>query len=220
MGKDTDIQVRGATLYFLPVETRVPLKFGPETLTHVTCARVQFQVDDRRGGRHGGWGETPLSVQWVWPGTLAYEERHRALMDFCRRLVEAWTDFAVWGHPMEIGHAFQEQVLPDLLRAFNQERAAPMPWLAALVCCSAFDLALHDAYGQAHQTPVFQTYNNQFMNADLAYFIQPAAGSDTAFNGRFPSDFLVQPAPKRLPACHLVGGMDLLHADELHGSEP
>ena len=22
-----------------------------------------------------------------------------------------------------------------------------MPWLAALVCCSAFDLALHDAYG-------------------------------------------------------------------------
>jgi hypothetical protein len=41
MSKPTDIRVVGAALYFLPVRTRVPLKFGPETLTEVTCARVQ-----------------------------------------------------------------------------------------------------------------------------------------------------------------------------------
>ena len=220
MGKETDIQVRGATLYFLPVETRVPLKFGPETLTHVTCARVCLQVDDRKGRRHSGWGETPLSVQWVWPGALSYEERHEALADFCQCLVGAWAHFTTWGHPMEIGHAFQETVLPALLKTFNQERAEPLPWLAALVCCSAFDLALHDAYGQAHQVPVYQTYNAQFMNVDLAHFISPATASDTSFADRFPAEFLVQPTPKRLPAWHLVGGMDLLSAEERDGTEP
>ena len=49
MSKSTDIRVIGAALYFLPVRTRVPLKFGAETLTEVLCARVRVRVTDRRG---------------------------------------------------------------------------------------------------------------------------------------------------------------------------
>ena len=41
MSKPTDIRVAAAELFFLPVETRVPLKFGRETLSVVTCARVR-----------------------------------------------------------------------------------------------------------------------------------------------------------------------------------
>ncbi|MEQ8836086.1 MAG: hypothetical protein RID07_04705 [Lacipirellulaceae bacterium] len=63
--KATDVQLRGAELYFLPVKTRVPLKFGTETLTSVTCARVQVEVADQHGNTATGWGEVPLSVQWV-----------------------------------------------------------------------------------------------------------------------------------------------------------
>src|SRR5262245_27430478 len=37
MGKATDIRTVSAGLYFLPVQSRIPLKFGHETLTHVTC---------------------------------------------------------------------------------------------------------------------------------------------------------------------------------------
>ena len=74
----TDVRPVSAELYLIPVRTRVPLKFGPETLTHVTCARVRLEVSDRRGRRAVGWGETPLSVQWVWPSALSYEERHAA----------------------------------------------------------------------------------------------------------------------------------------------
>ena len=73
MAKSTDVQVVGCSLYFLPVQTRVPLKFGPETLTSVTCARVQLKVADDRGQVAEGWGETPLSVQWVWPSQQPYE---------------------------------------------------------------------------------------------------------------------------------------------------
>ena len=74
-----DVRVTAASLYFLPVETRVPLKFGPETLTHVTCARAAVEVAGDTGETAVGWGETPLSVQWVWPSDrLGYEERHRS----------------------------------------------------------------------------------------------------------------------------------------------
>ena len=57
MNKVTDVRLRGATLYLLPMRTRIPLKFGPETLTEVTCARVSVRVTDQRGSLAEGWGE-------------------------------------------------------------------------------------------------------------------------------------------------------------------
>ena len=63
-------QVTGVAVWFLPVTTRVPLKFGTEALTSVTCARVQITVRGVEGRSASGWGETPLSVQWVWPSAL------------------------------------------------------------------------------------------------------------------------------------------------------
>jgi len=220
-GKQTDIQVTGARLYFLPVETRVPLKFGPETLTHVTCARVRMTVRDAAGRAAVGWGETPLSVQWVWPSDLPYETRHEALKAFCIRLTELWAGFEGAGHPMEIGSAFIESELDRALGDINGSRTdEPMPHLAALVCCSAFDIALHDAYGVLHGRPVYDTYNAEFMNEDLSAFLTPADDADVSFEGKFPADFLDFPRPDVLPAWHLVGGKDLIDPSELTGDEP
>jgi len=219
----TDIRSDSVSLYFLPVETRVPLKFGPETLTYVTCARVCLRVSDGQGRTATGWGETPLSVQWVWPSDLSYQERHAALKRFCVRLAEAWRNFDASGHPIEVSHAFQEQVLPSLLAQMNEQRGdqtEAMPWLAALVCCSAFDIALHDAYGILHQRPVYETYGPPFMDKDLSYFLRPAAHSQVTFEGTYPKDFLISPRPNRLPAWHLVGGLDPLDPSDLTGNEP
>ena len=222
MPREKDIHPIGAALYFLPVETRVPLKFGPETLTHVTCARVRLIVRDGRGRVAEGWGETPLSVQWVWPSTLPYEARHQALKDFCVELAAAWSVFAMSGHPVEVGHEFQFRALPALLKNFNKRagEVGPVPWLAALVCCSAFDIALHDAYGNRHGLPVYDTYTPEYMNEDLAHYLEPAEGSAVSFAGAYPRDFLVDPRPSVLTAWHLVGGKDPLDASELVGTEP
>jgi len=199
----------------------VPLKFGAEITTSVTCARACSVVADAQGRSAVGWGETPLSVQWVWPSRLAYEPRLTALKEFCRRLAEASAGLDASGHPMEIGHDFQEQVLPKLLAAFNGPRSGEqVPWLAALVCCSAFDLALHDAYGQLVGRPVYETYCSEFMNRDLAAFLEPAASASVSFRGKFPADFLVASRPDRLRAWHLVGGLDLLESEERTGGEP
>ncbi len=221
MPKQSDVRPVGARLYLLPVQTRVPLKFGHETLTSVACARACLRVRGRDGREAEGWGETPLSVQWVWPGELPYESRHQALKDFCETLCRAWAAFDCFGHPMETGHAFQESELQRLWGAFNADRAGrEMPWLAALVCCSAFDIALHDAYGQLHGVPVYQTYNAAWMNADLAHYLEPAEDADAPFSGCYPADFLVFPREDLLPAWHLVGGKDWIEPEEKDGSEP
>lgn len=221
MPKPTDIRPVGATLYFLPIRTRVPLKFGPETTTSVTCARVKLTVVDRQGRRAEGWGETPLSVQWVWPSALSYEMRHSVLKAFTEELAKAWATFDCAGHPIEVGHEFQENALPKLRDEFNQIRAGePMPWLAALVCCSLFDLALHDAFGQLLGRPIFEAYGPEFMNRDLAAFLTPASDSAVSFTGRNVSDYLEHPRRSELRAWHLVGGLDPIIPGDLTGNEP
>ncbi len=228
-------RVTGARVYFLPVKTRVPLKFGHETLHSVTCARVALRVADEQGRQAEGWGETPLSVQWVWPSPLPYEQRHEALKEFCLRLASHWVAFRSSGHPLELGYDFQEQVLPCALAAFDAQRktkpsqpgANPsppentsLPRLAALVCNASFDIALHDAYGQLVGRPVYETYRSDFLSADLSRFLQPASDAGKTFRGRYPADFLAAQAPRQLHAWHLVGGLDPLTAAELAGGEP
>ena len=70
-----------------------------------------------------------------------------------------------------------------------------MPHLAALVCCSAFDIALHDAYAKLLNRDVYSIYNAELMNKDLSEFIQPAEGSKVSFDGKYPQDYFVSPVP-------------------------
>jgi L-alanine-DL-glutamate epimerase-like enolase superfamily enzyme len=224
MPKPTDIRSVSTTVYFLPIKTRVPLKFGPEVTTEVTLARVRVTVEDREGNMAEGWGETPLSVQWVWPSTLGYEERHQAMRSFCLRIAEAWVISEIEpGHPLEVGHRFLESVLPSLLDRFNaneRKRLEPMPLLGGLVCASAFDLACHDAFGNLHGLQVYRTYGPSYLSQDLSHYLEPAEGSGVSFVGRYPADFLVLDAPDSLPAWHLVGGKDPVSEAELTGEEP
>ena len=240
MAKLTDVRVVATHLYFLPIAMRVPLKFGTETTTSVTCARACVTVEDSRGQRAAGWGETPLSVQWVWPSKLPYAERHEKLKQFSKSLAEVIVspDFA--GHAFEIGVDWQETILPHLMWGFNRGPSEAMPLLAGLVCLSLFDVALHDAFGNLHQRPVYSTYTSEFMSRDLGNFLRPTIDASVIrrdlveiltddagwqrrqfqFAGKFPADFLVANPPQQLLAWHLVGGLDPLDASDLTGSEP
>lgn len=220
----TDITITADALYFLPVETRVPLKFGTETLTRVTCARARVQVRRRDGRETEGWGETPLSVQWVWPSPLPYALRQTALQEFCVRLAKAWPACGVSGHALECGQDFITGPLKMEWAAWNAARPdhEALPWLAALVCASVFDLAVHDAYGCVNEVPVYDTYRAGWMNRDLADFLTPAedrAGT-LSFAGKYPADFLRPQRRELLLAWHLVGGLDAIDATDLTGGEP
>ena len=248
--KPSDIRVKGAELYLLPVQTRVPLKFGTETLTSVTCARVRVVVTDRQGRTAEGWGETPLNVQWVWPGNASYAARREALEMLCRALVFDLARGEICGHAWEVSAEFQRTLLPRAMRRINYRLASPdytlvhslvshlrgkgssapepsdfaacgaIPWLAALVCFSPFDLALHDAFGKLVNRPVFETFTAQFLNHDLAAWLKPARGAGVSFARRYPAEFLRPCRRDSLRAWHLVGGLDPLSPSDLTGEEP
>ena len=225
--------ITGLKMFYIPVQTRMPLKFGHETLTSTTCVRVALKVVDEQGQEAEGWGETPLSVQWVWPSGSAYAARHETLKKFCRELATTWMGFRAHGDPLQVGYYFQEHCLPQLLKTFNEREiqgplsskgiqacCEPMPWLAALVCNSAFDLALHDAFGQMARRPIYELYGPEFLQKDLASYLEPAVGSSVTFRGRYPADYLLKTPQRELLAWHLVGGLDPLDKAELTGTEP
>jgi L-alanine-DL-glutamate epimerase-like enolase superfamily enzyme len=225
MNNKYDIRVNGVRLYFIPVTMRVPLKFGQEVTTEVTCSRAAVLIENRAGQSSWGWGETPLMVQWCWASTLPFARRLKSVQEFSLVLARAWQGYDTQGHPLEISHGFQRDLLPDLLGSHNkkvndEELEEKMPWLAALVCCSAFDIALHDAYGNLYNLSAYDTYCEPFMNRDLSSYLTAAEGTEIGFHGFFPNDFLVELPPTRLSAWHLVGGRDLLRETEKTGDEP
>lgn len=179
---------------------------------------------ERRDGHFGkGWGETPLSVQWVWPSTTSYDDRHLALQEFSEILLQKCKTHSGFGHALELGHSFVFEQLPTFLNEYNQsERKGlePLPWLGALVCASAFDLALHDAYGITNDLPTYQCYDFPYLNLDLSHFIEPKDGNSISFAGKTPSDFLVLDPGDQIPVWHLVGGLDPLSELECTGNEP
>src|SRR5690606_22473437 len=104
----------------------------------------------------------PLSVQWVWPSPLPYGERYEALTDFSRRIAADFGASRLVGHPLEIGLTYLHERLAGLRRA-EESDVASLPYLAALVAFSPFDLALHDAYGKLHGVPTYSTYNPPYL---------------------------------------------------------
>lgn len=221
MSKSTDVRVVAVEFCLLPVTMRMPLKFGAESVSSVTCIRVAVTVEGTDGRRAVGWGETPLSVTWAWPSsTMSYAARYEAMLKLCHQIAQAWADHESTGHPLETGHAFLSGTLPSLLDDFNSgQRDEPLPHLAALIVASAFDLATHDAYGVLHDVDIYATYNSRFLSQDLSQFLTPQDAS-IDFEGAYPDKYLISEAPKQLPVWHLVGGLDPLEAADCSGKEP
>jgi len=217
----TDVKIVSTQVYLLPVELRVPLKFGPETTTRVVCLRACVEVETANGKRATGWGETPLSVSWVWPASLSVAERASRMESFAFVMAQKLVSCGLKGHAIEIGYDFQKQVLMQELAAFNNTKEGEaMPYLAALVCLSAFDIALHDAYGRVHDQDIYTLYGRDFLSRDLSAFLEPAEGSSVNFTNTYVENFIDLPGKKQMPVWHLVGGLDALTPADLTGSEP
>jgi L-alanine-DL-glutamate epimerase-like enolase superfamily enzyme len=142
------------------------------------------------------------------------------MQQFSLLVCQALAGFDAWGHALEVGHDFLEQALPRLTADFNAGRSEPIPYLAALVCASAADIALHDAYGNLHGCDIYQAYGPEYVNRDLAGFLEPADVGGVSFAGRFVADYLVPQPPRQMMAWHLVGGLDPLEPGDETGAEP
>lgn len=158
-----------------------------------------------------GFGSMPLANTWAFPSRELPQERTlEAMTALARRCAQVCGDDLELGHPIEVGLALEERFLAAAAH-LGRELNLPcsIPKLCTLVCGSAFDAALHDAYGKVHGLNCYRTYGPAFMNRDLGAWL----GRDYA--GEWPEKYLRSAPRDRMPLYHLVGALDPLDAGEL-----
>jgi len=190
----TDVRFREAEFTLTRYAYRTPLKFGGVPNTHSTVLHVRARVEGVDGRSAWGDGEMPLGNTWSWPSkTIPAAQTLAAMEALAAKLARALPGEA--GHPVELGHAWEADVL---------RLAGDMPKLAALVVASAFDAALHDAYGRLHQKHVWEMYGPEFLRHDLSHYL------DGRFKGETLDRYVLAKPKPRMPLYHLVGALDAL----------
>lgn len=214
--KPTDIRVLEARPYFPQAVCRTPLKFGAVVVESLAFCHVRLEVENRAGRRAVGWGAMFLMDMWGWPSPrVPHPLRARVMEEFVRRACRLYEGFGGYGHPVEIFHELEPE-FARLAEEVSAELGAaePMPHLCQLVAASPLDAACHDAFGIVNGLSTYQCYGPEHTNYDLSRYLGPE------FKGRYISDYLQPRMPRRLPAFHLVGGLDKLRRSEVTDDDP
>jgi L-alanine-DL-glutamate epimerase-like enolase superfamily enzyme len=205
--RSTDITIRDVSLAYEDFRYRTPIKFGGVALDRVTLLNINLVVEDRSGKTAKGFGSMPLGNVWSWPTRgLSYDQTLQAMREFAGIVARVYKEYRTPGHPIDITHALE----PDLLaRGLAQELQEPMPALAKLVVASPFDAALHDAFGKLLGLNCYRTYRPEFLEHDLDHYL----GEE--FAGEQLHKYVsTQPKPK-MPLYHLVGALDPLTSTDV-----
>ena len=214
--KPTDVRVIEAVPHFPQAVCRTPLKFGAVVVESLAFCHVRMTVENRAGKKAVGWGAMFLMDMWGWPSpAVPHELRAEIMEEFVRRLCRAYEGLGSYGHPIELFHEVEPEFRPLAAAICTEGKAAEvMPYLCQLVAASPADAAVHDAYGVANGLPTYQCYGPEHMNYDLSRYL----GKE--FQGRYVSDYIQAKMPRRIPAFHLVGGLDKLREGELTDDDP
>ncbi len=210
--------IEKVSLFFIDVETRTPLKFGDQVVSEVACARVCINLVGSRGKVFQGWGETPLSVSWVWPtDAVSYEDRGRRLREFCVSLAQDLEGRSLGATAFAFLHDYSKNSLSALRESVCEEleQTEPIPHLARLVCFSLFDIAIHDAYAKSLQVSVFESFEKSFMPCELSRFFGSQSSFGKPFHGRSLDEFFDKKPAKTQKVWHLVGGLDPLKPEDV-----
>jgi L-alanine-DL-glutamate epimerase-like enolase superfamily enzyme len=209
--KPTDIRIDDVSFAYEDYTYRTPIKFGGVALDRVTLLNVHCHVTTLDGRTARGSGSMPLSNIWAFPSrTMPYETTLGAMKALVERIAAVTLGHRETGHPIDLTWALE----PAYLRAAEEvskrlQLAEPIPVLCTLVCASAFDAALHDAFGKAHGLNCYHTYGPEFLSHGLGHYLGPEFQGETL-------DRYIQREPQpRMPLYHLVGALDPLEDDDV-----
>jgi L-alanine-DL-glutamate epimerase-like enolase superfamily enzyme len=206
--KPTDIRIRDISIGYENFLYRTPIKFGGVALDRATILNVHCDVETLVGKRARGFGSMPLGNVWAWPTkALTYEQTLQAMQEFAGTTASVYAGCKVVGHPIDITHAVEPELLALKMRSAPPE---PMPVLAKMVVASPFDAAIHDAFGKAHGLNCFSTYGPDLMSHDLGHYL----GAE--FKGEWLDKYVLKKSKPRMPLYHLVGALDPLTAADVH----
>jgi L-alanine-DL-glutamate epimerase-like enolase superfamily enzyme len=207
--RPTDIRIISVDHQFDEFKYRAPYQFGGRSVDRVTILNVNCRVRTMGGKDAWGFGSMTLGNAWAFPAASqdAGLGAMKALAEALQPLTAACDER---GHPIDLFRALE----PEYLRAAATVSAAralpvPIPKLCTLVVASAFDAAIHDAYGKAFGVSVYETYGPSFMQRDLSHDLGPE------FKGEY-LDRYVPSAPRATtPVFHSIGASDPLEAADV-----
>ena len=131
---------------------RTPIKFGGTAVDRATILNVECSVRTRSGRGGRGFGSMPLGNVWSFPSRiLSYDTTLAAMKALVERIARIVGDCRETGHPLDLTLGL-EPAFHEAARDLSGELglAEPIPALCTLVAASAFDAALHDAFGKVH----------------------------------------------------------------------
>ena len=207
--RPTDIHIVEVAHGYEEHRYRAPYQFGGRSVDRVTILNVDVRVRTGDGKESWGFGSMTLGNAWAFPAAShdVGLGAMKALADALRPVTAACDER---GHPVDLWRTLEPQydrAAAGLSR--TQSLPTPMPKLATLVVASAFDAAIHDAYGKAFGVSCYETYGPKFMTRDLSHDL----GSE--FKGEY-LDRYVPAAPRALtPVFHSIGASDPLEASDV-----
>jgi L-alanine-DL-glutamate epimerase-like enolase superfamily enzyme len=200
--KPTDIRIDDVSYTYEDYRYRTPIKFGGVASDRVTLVNVECSVSTRDGNRSRGFGSMPLGNVWSFPSrTLGYDQTLAAMKAVIERVAAITRACREFGHPIDLTCALEPEYLTA---AAAIEAGEPIPVLCTLVCASAFDAALHDAFGKALGLNCYHAYGADFMNHDLGHYLGPE------FRGESLDRYVRKEPQSRMPLYHLIGALDPL----------
>lgn len=207
--RPTDIRVLEVVHGYEHHTYRAPYMFGGRSVDEVTILNVQVRVRTGAGIESWGFGSMTLGNAWAFPKVSQDEGlgAMKALADACRAATAACDDS---GHPVDLWRVLE----PAYLKAASgigpaRGLSQPVPMLCTLVVASAFDAAIHDAYGKAFGLSSYATYSNAHMRHDLSRDLGPT------FAGEY-LDRYVPIAPRATtPVFHSVGASDAIEPSDV-----
>ncbi|HXH47885.1 MAG TPA: twin-arginine translocation signal domain-containing protein [Terriglobia bacterium] len=209
--KSSDIRVKDIRISYEDFPYRTPYEFGGRSVDKVTLLDVHCTVETVDGHVAKGFGSMTMGNEWAFPSkTLSYDTTLNAMKLLAERISRITGGYKEPGHPIDINFTLE----PEYLRAAAEVTKEmhldqPVPKLCTLVTASAFDAAIHDAFGKVHGLNCYQTYGPEFMSHDLAHYLAPQ------FKGEYPSQYLLK-RPKPWVWCnHSVGASDPIEAADV-----
>ena len=204
-----DARILEVTHGFEDFKYRAPYQFGGRSVDRVTILNVNCRIRTRGGREAWGFGSMTLGNAWAFPGA-PQDEGLGAMVALADEFRTTTASCDEAGHPVDLFRALE----PEYLRvadAVTKRRAlvAPIPKLCTLVVASAFDAAIHDAYGKAFGLSSYDTYGREFMSRDLSADLGPS------FTGEYIDRYVPARPSARMPVFHSVGASDPLEAADV-----
>jgi L-alanine-DL-glutamate epimerase-like enolase superfamily enzyme len=203
----TDVRVVEVRHTFQDFRYRAPYKFGGREVDRVTLLDVDCRVRTSGGREAWGFGSMTLGNAWSFP-TAPQEVGLPAMKDLAGELRALTAACDESGHPLDLFRALE----PQYLRAaatLSSRLPLPIPKLCTLVVASAFDAAIHDAYGKVHGLSSYRTYGPEFATRDLSVDLGPA------FRGEYLDRYVPATPQPQMPVFHSVGASDPLETADV-----